>query len=202
VKKVLLILIFLLISSQIFGQTSSRKNKPQPGNEAIQQNPQISYEQKESSKEEFRVFTGLFIPIIQWNNGDFNGDSFFITEEGGRLAIPKLDTGIGWGVTAGWSIIYQGQNLNFVVKPSFSISQSFHNGKFEGDTMDASFLMFTWYFSGGIQLFDRITLLAGCGWDIPYFLFIQDGYIEGTEHSDLTYWDFQGLDGGIGLDIK
>lgn len=181
-KKTVLILMLLLISSQIFGLAS--------------------YKQKDSSKEVFRVFAGLFIPINQWNNGDFDGESYFATEDGGILAIPELDTGTGWGVTCGWSFIYPGQYFNSIVKSSFNVSQSFHKGEFGGDPMDASLLMFTWYASGGIQLFDRITLLIGCGWDIPYFLFIKDGYIEGTERSDLTYWDLQGINGGIGLDIK
>ncbi len=181
-KKTALILILLIIGSQLFSQVLNERKKP--------------------SEEVFKVFAGLFFPINQWNNGDFDGESYFMTEDGGILAIPKLDTGTGWGVTSGWSSIYPGQKLSWVMKSSFSISQSFHSGEFEGETMDASFLLFSMYISGGIQLFDRVTLLAGCGWDIPYFLFIKDGYIEGTERSDLTYWDFQGINGGIGLDIK
>ncbi len=126
--------------------------------------------QKTPSNEESKVFVGLFVPIIQWNNGDFDGESYFATEEGGALAIPKLDTGIGWGVAAGWSITYPGQRFNFLVKCFLSVSQSFHSGEFEGNSMDASFLIFSWYASGGIQLFDRVTLLIGCGWDISFSL--------------------------------
>ncbi len=181
-KKPALILILLIIGSQLFSQVLNERKKP--------------------SEEEFNVFVGLFVPINQWNNGEFDGDSYFVSEEGGILAIPKLDTGIGWGAIAGWSFTYPGQWVNFIVKSSFSVSQSFHSGEFGGDPMDASFLMFSLDIAGGVQIFDRVTLLLSCGWGIPYFLSIKDGYIEGTERSDLTYWDLQDLNGGFGVDIE
>ena len=174
--------MLLLISSQIFSLAS--------------------YRQKESLKEEFGVFAGLFIPINQWNNGDFDGESYFVTDDGGVLAIPELDTGIGWGVTAGFSFTYPIRTVNFVIKPSLSVSQSFHRGEFLGDPMDASFLMFSLDWACGLQIFDRVTFLLSCGWGVPYFLFIEKGYSTGSETSDLTYWDLQALNGGFGVDIK
>ena len=181
-KKTALILILLIIGSQLFSQVLNEQKKP--------------------SEEEFNVFVGLFVPINQWNNGDFDGDSYFVSDEGGILAIPALDTGIGWGATAGFSFTYPIRMVNFVTKSSFSVSQSFHRGEFLGDPMDASFLMFSLDWACGLRIFDRVTFLLSCGWDIPYFLIIKNGYINGTEHSDLTYWDFQGLNGGVGLEIK
>lgn len=143
------------------------------------------------------LFIGPFYTYNLWNDGDFNGNEFYIVEDG-ILVIPKLEPGRGWGIQIGLQMFVLS---NLFIRNCFSVTQTFHSGHYLTDSLSARLLTYHFSFGIGYQLFDFFALYAKACWMIPYYLTIDQGYYRETEGFEFSYFGIEGVSAGLGVEL-
>ncbi|MBU0935935.1 MAG: porin family protein [Spirochaetes bacterium] len=193
-KHMILLTLILVSISAAAAQTRAEQTRPKNKDTAAAQ-PVL---QENSERETvFNPFICAFTPVAAISGADFSGELSFSTGSD-LIAIPAIATGFGWGAAAGYEMAFKN---GFYMRSILYAEQSFHEAVFQESKLTVSALSFSWNLGISWRIVQKLGIYATAGWSIPYWLFVQNGYQNGSETSTVSYFGVEGIDAGFGADL-
>ncbi|MBU0926645.1 MAG: hypothetical protein KKA67_02745 [Spirochaetes bacterium] len=145
-------------------------------------------------------FATISMPVSSLSGADFSGENFY-GDGSFVIAVPSMPVGIGWGASVGFEFPL-GADGAFSMREDFTIQQTFHAGEFLGSPMRSSSLLCVMHAGASYRAPRLASIYASVGWAIPYWIFIEDGFSDGSTTGNLSYLGIEGIEALAGAELR